>query len=254
MTLPDDKHRRTPPDRFRNILSAEKEDADASEIRKPPVVNLPKVDAATQGQVLEPAPAPQASQSILSALSTSGFLPRFWTVGGILSIIANLLLLIMLFSAWRGLGGLNPGGSGGGALLGVYTSLEQMDQAHIRATIPVQTNIALEASIPVKTSTNITLARDVLIQGAHVTINTALFNIDAPASVTLPAGTSLDVALDMTLPMNTSVPIAVDVPVDIAVSNTDLHAAIRGLQDSLRPLLCAASPSATLPDGEPLCR
>jgi len=162
--------------------------------------------------------------------------------------------LIMLISAWRGMGALNPAGSAGAALLGLYASLEQMDQAHIRITIPVQTDLALNASVPVRTSTNITLARDVHIPGAHVTIDTALFNIDAPASITLPAGTSLEVALDMTLPMQSSIPMAVNVPVDIAISDTELHAAIRGLQDSLRPLLCAASPGATLPDGAPACR
>src|SRR5512136_2982240 len=197
MTLPDDKRGRTPRDRFRNILSAEKEDLRAAELRKPPVVNLPKVGATAEEQVGEPVSAPQVSRPVLGGLSTPRFLQTFWTAGGILSVIANVVLFMMLLGAWRGLGALNPAGAGGGALLGLYTSLEQMDQAHIRATIPVQTNVALDASIPVKTSTNITLARDVLIQGAHVTINTALFNIDAPASVTLPAGTSLDVALDM---------------------------------------------------------
>jgi hypothetical protein len=152
------------------------------------------------------------------------------------------------------MGAWNPAGSAGAALLGLYASLEQMDQAHIRITIPVQTDLALNASVPVRTSTNITLARDVHIPGAHVTIDTALFNIDAPASITLPAGTSLEVDLDMTLPLQSSIPMAVNVPVDIAISDTELHAAIRGLQDSLRPLLCAASPGATLPDGAPACR
>ncbi|MFH1186173.1 MAG: hypothetical protein V1755_14215 [Chloroflexota bacterium] len=254
MTLPDDKRRRTARDRFRNILSAEQEDESAAEMRKPPVVNLPKVGVLAPEQMPESASTPEARRPFPVALSASRYLPTFWTVGGVLSVIANLVLLMMLISAWRGMGALNPAGSGGGALLGLYASLEQMDQAHIRTTIPVQTDLALDASVPVKTSTNITLARDARIQGAHVTIDTALFNIDAPASITLPAGTSLDVALDMTLPLQSNIPIAVELPVDIAVRDTELHAAIRGLQDSLRPLLCAASPGAALPDGAPVCR
>jgi hypothetical protein len=254
MTLPDDRRRRTPRDRFRNILSAEKEDKATPEIRKPPVVNLPRVGAAAQQQISGLQRGKQEPSSPPLVGSAPRFLPTFWTAGGILSILANFVLLIMVISAWRGLGGLSPMGGAGGSLLGLYSGLEQMDQAHLRATIPIKTTIALDASVPVKTSTTITLARDVLIQGAHVTINTALFNIDAPANITLPAGTTLDVGIDMALPMQTSVPIALDVPVDIAVSQTELHAAIRGLQDSLRPLLCAASPGAVLPDGSPACR
>jgi hypothetical protein len=160
----------------------------------------------------------------------------------------------MLINTWTGLGALGAGGVNGGVLLSAYTSLEQLDQAHIRATIPVQTNIALDTTVPVKSSTNITLAQDVYMEGAHVTINTALFNIDAPANITLPAGTSLDVTLDMALPLQTSLPIAMDVPVDIVVSDTELHGAIQGMKDALKPLLCAASPGAMLPDGRAICR
>ena len=187
--------------------------------------------------------APTAAQPSRGAMSAPKWLPTFWTVGGILSILANLILLSMLISTGRSLGAFGAGGANGGALLSAYSSLEQLDQAHIRATIPVQTNIALDATVPVKSSTTITLAQDVYMEGAHVTINTALFNIDAPANITLPAGTSLDVALDMALPLQTSVPISMDVPVDIAVRDTDLHGAIQGMKDALKPLLCAASPS-----------
>jgi hypothetical protein len=187
-------------------------------------------------------------------MSAQKWLPTFWTAGGILSILANFILLSMLISTWRGTNAFGAGGGNGGALLSAYTSLEQLDQAHIRANIPVQTRIALDATVPVKSSTNITLAQDVYMEGAQVTINTALFNIDAPANITLPAGTSLDVALDMALPLQTSVPLAMDVPVDIAVRDTELHGAIQGMKDALKPLLCAASPGATLPDGSAICR
>jgi hypothetical protein len=253
MNLPDDKRRESARERFRNILSAEKEGEAAQETRKPAVVNLPKVGAAEQAAANDAAPMPPTPPPSTAALATRGALPTFWTAGSILSLLANFILLMMVIGAWTGLAGLTPGGSGG-ALLGVYNSLEQLGQAHIRTTIPIQTTISLDASVPVKTSTNITLSHDVVMQGAHVTINTAFVNIDAPADVTLPAGTSLDVALDMTLPMQTSVPIAVDVPVDIALRDTDLHAAIQGLQDSLKPLVCAAAPGARLPDGTPICR
>lgn len=251
MTLPDDKRRGTPRDRFREIIAAEKEEASTSEPRKPVVVNLPKIGAVAEEPAPSPGPAAAGRPSLFGRLSLGRAGPAFWTAGAMLSIIANLVLFIMLIGAWRGLSALNPGGGG---LLALYTSLEQMDQSHIRTTIPVQTTVAVDASIPVKSSTNITLAREVLIQGAHVTINTGLFNIDAPAAVTLPAGTSLDVDLDMSLPMKTDLPISVNVPVDIAIQDTELHAAIQGLKDALRPVICASTPGALLPNGSRVCR
>lgn len=250
MSKPDDLRGRTPRDRFRNILSADKDDETAHEPRKPAVVNLPKAAPraehdATASEVRVEAALPDAARGNLR------WLPAFWTAGGLLSIIANVVLLGMLISSWRGFG---SGALNGGVLLGAYASLEQLDQSHIRATIPVQTNVTLDSRVPVTTSTKITLAQDVRMDGAHVTINTALFNIDAPANITLPAGTALDVALDMSLPLQTSVPVSMDVPVDIAVRDTDLHGAIQNMKDALRPVLCASSPAAALPDGSAICR
>ena len=129
-----------------------------------------------------------------------------------------------------------------------------MDQAHIKTTISIQTTIPLNMSIPVHTTTGITLAQDASIQGAHVKINTALFNIDAPASVTLPAGTALNVTMDFNVPVQANVPVTMSVPVDIALKDTDLHPAIIGLQDTLKPLYCIVSPSALSLNGQPVCR
>lgn len=254
MTAPDDGRKASPRERFRNILSAEQEDQATPEVRKPPVVNLPRVSAGASQQGAEAASDSEGAPAARRGSVASGFLPRLWTIGAILSVVANLVLMMLLISSWPGVGALSPGGSNGAALLGVYASLEQMDRAHIRTTIPIQTDVLIDASVPVKSSTRITLASDAFIQGAHVTIETAQFNIDAPANVTLPAGTELDAALDMNLPLRTNLPVAVDAPVDISVSDTELHAVIMGLQDSLRPLLCSAVPNAMLADGTPVCR
>jgi len=200
------------------------------------------------------APAPPGTGPSNRAFAAGRFLPAFWTIASVVSLVANAVLIVILISLLRGLGTLDVGGLGPGLLGGLYNNLHQMDQAHIRASIPVQSAIPLNLSIPVQTTTKITLAHDVAIQGAHVKINTPLFNIDAPASVTLPAGTSLDVALDFNLPVQTNVPIALDVPVDIAIKDTDLHSAILGLQETIKPLLCAASPGALSLVGAPVCR
>ena len=254
MNQPDDNRRRTPRDRFRNILSADKDDELVPEARKPAVVNLPQAAPRVREDSTEPEGHLDAAQAGRGGTAAPKWLPTFWTAGGVLSILANVVLLIMLISTWSGRSAFGAGGVNGGALLSAYASLEQLDQAHIRASIPVQTNMALDTTVPVSSSTKITLAQDVYMEGAHVTINTALFNIDAPANITLPKGTTLDVALEMTLPLQTSVPVTMDVPVDIAVRDTELHAAIQGMKDALRPLVCAGSPGATLPDGSAVCR
>ena len=178
----------------------------------------------------------------------------FWTAASIISLLFNVILLISLVALLRTFGTLNAASIGPGLLGGLYTNFERMDQAHIQTTIPIQTEIPLDLSVPIKTTTTISLAKDASIPGAHVKITTPLFNIDAPANVTLPAGTSLDVAMKFTLPVKAQVPVSLNVPVDIPLHDTDLHPALIGLEDTLRPLYCTVMPSAQTLSGKPVCK
>jgi len=259
MTTPDDKRRKSPVDRFRRILSAEQKPEETGAARKspvntlPPTINLPKagpqVDHPTM-QMSAPKPPPVDN----SSSGNNRFLPAFWTIASIVSLSVNAILIILVVSLLRGLGSIDTASLGAGLVGGLYTNFERMDQAHIKATIPVQTSIPLNMTVPVQTTTGITLAKDVTIPGAHVKITTALFNIDAPASVTLPAGTSLDVAMNFNLPVQADVPVTLNVPVDIALHDTDLHPAIAGFQDTLRPLYCMINPSGLSLSGGPVCK
>ena len=253
MNAPEDKRRKTPVDRFRKILSADGERPKVGETRKPLQLNLPK---ATTFRASEPAPLPpRVHFSPATQLPARERLLRtFWTIASSVSLAVNVILLIAVISLARDLGRLGGGSGASGVLGGLYTNFERMDQAHIRSNIPVQTSIPIDISVPVQTTTNITLAQDVAIQGAHVRINTALFNIDAPASVTLPAGTALNVMLNMTLPVKGEVPVSLNVPVDIALQDTELHPAIVGLQDTIRPLYCLLDAAARTVNGDPVCR
>jgi hypothetical protein len=252
MTQPDDRRKRSPADRFRNILSAENDQEPPVEPRKPPVVNLPKTGT-PGGPAAREASSPAPVDSSWSAAPNRRFLPTFWTIACIVSLALNTILLILVLSLMHGLGTFGAGGTNAGLLTGLYNNFQQMDEAHIKTTIPVEASFPLDASIPVQASTKITLARDVAIEGAHVKINTALFNIDAPASLTLPAGTSLDVMMDFALPVHSTVPISLQLPVDIALQDTELHRAILGLQETIKPLLCATSPTAITLQGAPIC-
>ena len=129
-----------------------------------------------------------------------------------------------------------------------------MDAAHIKTTIPVQSNIPLSMSIPVQTTTNISLASAVEIPNAHVKISTGTFNIDSNADVTLPAGTNLNVVLNFSVPVQTTVPVTLSVPVDIALNQTDLHPAITGLESTIKPLYCILNPDAISISNVPVCR
>lgn len=254
MKAPDDKRRRSPVDRFRRILSAEDEQQHTAESRKPAILNLPKAGTVREDRPAESSAVQGTTPAGERAVTAGRFLPIFWTVASILSMLANGILLVVVIALMRSTNTVNVAAAGPRMLEGLYTNFDRMDQAHIRTTIPVQSNIPLNLTVPVQTTTNITLARDASIPGAHVKINTPLFNIDAPASVTLPAGTSLEVGLDFDLPLQTEVPVSISVPVDIAVENTELHPAIIGLQDTIRPFYCLVAPAAVALNGQPVCR
>ena len=267
MSMPDDKRRKSPVDRFRRILSADQKKADTAEAKNPPITSLPERKStahsqadpeghATQAyQSSAPTQGPQIATNTLSQTpGNNRFLPIFWTVASIISLMFNLILVIIVAVLLRDLGSFNAAGLGQGLLGGLYSNFERMDQAHIKTVLSMQTNLPLNLAIPVQTSTSITLAKAVSIPDAHVKISTASLNIDAPASVTLPAGTALDVVLNFAVPVQTNVPVSLNVPVDIAVQDTDLHPAIAGLQDSIKPLLCLFSLSAVSPGGGAVCK
>ena len=246
MTLPDDRRKSSPQQRFREILSAEQDDEPAREGRKPAVVNLPRVGEQAALPAAAPAAPGKKGGGRSDRATGSRVLPTFWSIGAILSIIANVVLLGMV------LRGASPG-SGSAALPGVYRSLELLDTSHIRTTVPLQTSLTLDASVPIKTATRITLAQDLLVRDAHVTISGSGLSIDSAAAITLPAGTELDVNLDLQMPLQSALPISAQVPVDISIRDTELHDGIRGVLEALRPLVCASAPAATSTDGTRIC-
>jgi hypothetical protein len=250
MTSPDDGRKGTPRERFRNILSAEHEDDPAREARKPAVVNLPRIaDAPRESTGLDPRFPEDARHRPETALS-SPYLRTFWTVGTILSVVANVVLARMLIT---GRGVPSPGSSEA-LLTTAYASLTQIENAHIRATIPLQASLSTDPSVPITTSTRISLARDALVRGAHVTISGGGLSIDSPADVTLPAGTELDVNIDLAALLQSGLPVTAVVALDIPVRDTELQPAFKELKETLRQLVCARSPGATLSDGTPICR
>lgn len=181
------------------------------------------------------------------------FLPAFWTVTGVLSLIVNGVLLAILIVLLQVLGKtpFQADDQFAGLLGGLYENFVLMDEATISTNIPVNASIPLDIVVPVKTTTRVVLAEAAVINNAHVVINTGGVDIDADAIVTLPAGTPLNVILDFPLPVKTDannnqilVPIQLNVPVNIPLKDTQLHVPFVGLQEVVKPYYCLVEPNA----------
>ena len=245
--------RNDPRSRMQKILSADEKNEPTEETDSP-LSRLPRPNAGRGPAVEAPAPLTPPTVGLATRLARYG--PAFWTVTGLMSLIVNGILLAVVIMLLRVLGGTPfiAGDTAAGVLGGLYRNFEKMDRASIIASIPVDAQIPLAISVPVQQTTEITLAEDAVITGARVRIDTAALNIDAPADVTLPAGTRLTVTLNFNLDVNNSIPVHLEAPVNIPLAQTELHEPFVGLQDVLRPLYCLVEPNALTLDGLPVCR
>jgi hypothetical protein len=251
--------------RFRSLISSGREKAPAREADNSPLARLPKGHAKT-AQVETPpvdsSPAPSASIQTppgpVARLRNLKFGPAFWTIASVLSLTINVVLIVVMLILVPRVRQLNIDINNitklpVDLLGGLYTNFEKMDGASIVTNIPVDAQIPLSINVPVQKTTEITLVQDAVISGARVRINTSSIDIDAPANVTLPAGTKLTVGLNFDLQVQNTIPIHVDVPVNIPLVQTDLHEPFAGLQDVVRPLYCLLEPNALNLLGAPVC-
>ncbi|MFO7583395.1 MAG: hypothetical protein R6W69_01600 [Anaerolineales bacterium] len=213
-----------------------------SALAAPPAEKPPAV---TVKQAENSPPAPEKKRK---------FLPAFWTVASVFSMIVNVILVIVLLVLVRELFTLKAL-VGDQLLGGLYNNFVLMDEAHIKTTILVETEVPVQFTLPVQTDTTVQLTEDTRINGARVTLNTGGLNIlSAPTNIVLPAGTNLPIALDITVPVNTTIPIVLEVPVDIPLAETELHEPFVGLQDVVGPYYFMLWPEIQGPDDVPLCK
>ena len=186
------------------------------------------------------------------------FGPPFWTIASAISMTVNIVLLIVLLALLPNVKKLNLGSAldiGNFLLGGLYSNFEKMDRAHITTTIPVETTIPVKFDLQLNQQTNVVLSQDVTITNALVTVNTGGLNITrALTTIVLPQGTNLPVVLNLVVPVDTTVPVTLNVPVDIPLSQTQLHEPFAGLQDVVRPFYCMLNPGALSVDGQPVCK
>ena len=200
------------------------------------------------------------------------FGPAFWTIASLVSMVVNCILIILLLVLGRQLFLLKSIVQDQ-VLGGLYTNFQLMDQAHIRTTIPVSTEVAAKFDLPLtglqvpakfdlplNTRTTVTLTEDTYIPGATVynldagslTITRATLDINLPAGTRLPVELNLTVPVDqmisldsVVVPVDQKIPVNLMVEVDIPLSETDLHSPFVGLQEVVKPYYTLLS---ALPD------
>jgi hypothetical protein len=214
-------------------------------------MRLPRANGPTSQQRLVPV---SPSHERESSPSRYKFLPAFWTIASVISLGVNLVLIVILLIVLQMLGAIQftANDQASSLLGGLYTNFVKMDQATIASNIPVDATIPLNIVVPVQATTRITLAESVVIPNAHVRINTGEVNIDADATVTLPANTALTVNLDFPLTVQNNIPVHLDVPVNIPLSQTELHEPFVGLQEVVEPWYCLVEPNALM-NGVQIC-
>lgn len=165
-----------------------------------------------------------------------------WTVGSILSILLNCILLVMLVVLGNQLFVIKKM-VGLDLIGGLYANFVKMDEASIKTTITVSDQIPINFNLPISQNTVVTLLEPTSINGARVSLTTGGLVINnAPADIVLPAGTNLPVHLEMVVPVQQTVPINLTVPVNIPLNQTELHEPFTGLQQVVSPFFWLLKP------------
>ena len=143
----------------------------------PPIVQAP-VQTSPNTPISTPvkASAPPKSQP-KQARSYSRIGPIFWTIASVISLLVNIGTVVVLIVVIQFLGGPKATLSfaqdqANGLLGGLYGNFVKMDAASIKTTIHVEKEIPVQFSLNVSGPTDVTLSRDVVINGALVTVNT----------------------------------------------------------------------------------
>ncbi len=183
-------------------------------------------------------PEGKKSFNLWEAFKTTAILFSF--VVNLILVVVVIGLLVFMFDLKKGIA--EP------LLGGLYNGFVAMDEAHIQATIPVNTTIPVndkvtaDFNLPLQQTTNVVLAQNTLITGASVTIDGGILQLNnAPTTIVLPQGTVLPVILNLNvpvkqdIPVNLNIPVSLPVAVDIPLSQTQLHQPFADLRDLFSP-------------------
>lgn len=136
-----------------------------------------------------------------------------------------------------------------GQKLGAVTSaLDDLENATIRATVPIDQQVPLAFNVPIDQDTTVVLNRPVpLSTNAQFTLPGEAGVLRGQVTLTLPPGLELPVRLSATVPVSSSVAVNWDVPVAIPVRDTELGEPFGRLRTLLQPLVSFFTPASSQP-------
>lgn len=161
--------------------------------------------------------------------------PIFWTISGAIALLIALIMLVAVIviasNAMKVTAQIND------HLVGnLYDSFVAMDEASIKTTIPIQTEVPAKFDVLLDTMTTVNLSEDVYITSATVSLTTGGLSItNAPTNIILPEGTELPIHLILTVPVDEMIPVEMLVEVDIPLAETELHDPFVKLQRTIQP-------------------
>lgn len=245
-------------ERFRQLIEKidEQESGPQAKAAVPPPASayLPASDkqiVPVKSKIEEASPEEEETKRPSAWEAFKNFAIIFSFVVNLILVLAVIGLLAFVFQIKRGIA--EP------MLGGLYNGFVAMDEAHIKATIPVNTTITVndkvtaDFSLPLQQTTNVVLAESTLITGATVSIQGGVLQLtNAPTTIVLPKGTVLPVILDLSvpvkqdIPVNLNIPVSIPVAVDIPLQQTELHQPFADLRDLFKPYysLVSKAPSS----------
>jgi hypothetical protein len=239
------------PSKFNKLLSGNSQQPSSLQSRLPRANGAPLVAQTPEATPVQTSSTPKSQPR--QAPSNSKIGPIFWTIASVISLLVNIGTVIALIVIVQMLGGPKKTlalaqDQASGLLGGLYLNFVKMDAASIKTTIHVEKDIPVQFSLNVSGPTEVTLTRDVTINGALVTVNTGGLNINnARANIVLPKGTLLPINIEnLVVPVDKTVRAILDVPVDIPLNHTELHEPFVGLQKVVEPYYCFLQPNAEL--------
>jgi hypothetical protein len=163
------------------------------------------------------------------------FLPAFWTITSLVSLMVNVVLIVALILLANLLFTLKSVVETQ-LIGGLASNFQLMDQAQISTTVNVSANVPAKFNLPLETDTTVTLVKDTEIQGASVSLHTGGLTItNAQTNIVLPTGTILPIHLSLVVPVDQQIPVNLVVPVNIPLNQTQLHQPFVGLQNVVQP-------------------
>ena len=192
-------------------------------------------------------------------------LPTLWKAMILTSFIVNMVLiavvigLVVFVLRYRSdLGATTMGvqGFARGNVAELRDVVQQLQQAHIKTTIPLNQPLPLKGLgvvVPVSQEPTVTLVEPVPLnlEGADIDLGAGNRLRAQNIALVLPAGTPLKIKLNMQIPLDdVTIPIKLSVPVDIAMADTDLAPQFRRLGNVVDRLVYPARDLIGMPDVE----